>query len=38
MAAGRTWLATSEETGGAFILFEFEGEPGKVTPVHIRPS
>jgi quercetin dioxygenase-like cupin family protein len=32
-----TWLATSEETGGAFLLFEFVGEQGKVTPVHIHP-
>ena len=23
-----TWLATSEETGGAFLLFEFVGEQG----------
>ena len=33
-----TWLATSEETGGAFLLFEFVGEQGKVTPVHIHPA
>ncbi|WP_448811328.1 cupin domain-containing protein [Agromyces bauzanensis] len=33
-----TWLATSAETGGAFLLFEFAGEQGKVTPVHIHPS
>jgi quercetin dioxygenase-like cupin family protein len=32
-----TWLATSEETGGAFLLFEFVGEQDKVTPVHIHP-
>ncbi len=33
-----TWLATSEETGGAFLLFEFVGEQGKVTPLHIHPA
>ncbi len=33
-----TWLATSEETGGAFLLFEFVGAQGKVTPVHIHPA
>ena len=33
-----TWLATSEETGGAFLLVEFRGEHGKVTPVHIHPA
>jgi len=33
-----TWLATSEETGGAFLLFEFVGVQGKVTPVHIHPA
>jgi quercetin dioxygenase-like cupin family protein len=33
-----TWKATSEETGGAFLLVEFEGEQGKVTPVHIHPA
>ena len=33
-----TWLATSEETGGAFLLFEFVGVQGKVTPVHIHPE
>ncbi|TCO28246.1 quercetin dioxygenase-like cupin family protein [Kribbella steppae] len=33
-----TWLATSDETGGAFLLFEFTGEQGKVTPVHIHPA
>jgi quercetin dioxygenase-like cupin family protein len=36
--AQHTWLATSEQTGGAFLLFEFAGEQGKVTPVHIHPS
>jgi quercetin dioxygenase-like cupin family protein len=33
-----TWLATSEETGGAFLMFEFVGEQGKVTPLHIHPA
>ncbi|TCC04986.1 quercetin 2,3-dioxygenase [Kribbella soli] len=33
-----TWLATSAETGGAFLLFEFVGEQGKVTPLHIHPA
>ncbi len=27
-----TWLATSDETGGGFLLFEFAVEQGKVTP------
>jgi hypothetical protein len=34
----QTWLATSAETGGAFLLIEFTGEQGKVTPVHIHPA
>jgi len=34
----QTWLATSEETGGAFFLMGFVGEQGKVTPVHIHPG
>jgi quercetin dioxygenase-like cupin family protein len=33
-----TWLATSEETAGAFLMFEFFGEQDKVTPVHIHPA
>ena len=33
-----TWLATGEETGAAFLLFEFVGDRGKVTPVHIHPA
>jgi quercetin dioxygenase-like cupin family protein len=33
-----TWLATSAETGGAFLLVEFVGEQGKVTPLHIHPA
>jgi quercetin dioxygenase-like cupin family protein len=33
-----TWLANAEETGGAFLLFEFVGGQGKVTPVHIHPQ
>ena len=34
----QTWLATAEETGGAFFLMEFLGEQNKVTPVHIHPG
>lgn len=33
-----TWLATEEETGGAFLLFEAEMERGKVTPLHTHPD
>ncbi len=33
-----TWKATSEETGGAFLLFEDEMEQGKTTPLHIHPE
>lgn len=29
-----TWLATEEETGGAFLLFEDALEHGKDTPLH----
>lgn len=31
-----TWLATAEETGGGFILFEDRLEQGKVTPLHLH--
>ncbi len=34
----QTWLATSEETNGAFLLVEFVGEQGKVTPLHFHPG
>src|SRR5690242_20501525 len=34
----QTWLATAEETGGAFFMMEFVGEQNKVTPVHIHPG
>jgi quercetin dioxygenase-like cupin family protein len=34
----QTWLATAEETGGAFFLMEFVGVQDKVTPVHIHPG
>src|SRR4051794_20855092 len=34
----QTWLATTEETGGAFLLTEFVGQEGKVTPLHIHPG
>jgi len=33
-----TWKATSEETGGAFFLFEDELERGKLTPLHVHPD
>lgn len=33
-----TWLATAEETGGAFLMFEFVGEQNKATPVHFHPG
>lgn len=33
-----TWLATAEETGGAFLLFDFVGEQNKMTPVHLHPG
>ncbi|MET0998209.1 MAG: quercetin 2,3-dioxygenase [Marmoricola sp.] len=34
----QTWKVTSEESGGTFLLFEFVGARGKVTPVHIHPA
>jgi quercetin dioxygenase-like cupin family protein len=33
-----TWLATSEETGGAFLLFEDAMDTGKRTPLHTHPE
>ena len=33
-----TWLATEEETGGAFFLYEDRMEAGKVTPLHTHPA
>lgn len=33
-----TWKATTEETGGAFFLFEDRLERGKITPLHTHPS
>jgi quercetin dioxygenase-like cupin family protein len=33
-----TWLATSAETGGAFLLLEDRMERGKVTPLHVHPD
>lgn len=33
-----TWLATADETGGAFLLFEDEMAQGKVTPLHTHPT
>ena len=32
------WKATSEETNGAFLLFEDRMDFGKVTPLHIHPD
>ena len=32
------WKATSEETAGAFLLFEDRMDAGKVTPLHTHPS
>lgn len=33
-----TWKATSEETAGAFLLFEDHMAEGKVTPFHTHPD
>jgi quercetin dioxygenase-like cupin family protein len=33
-----TWKATSDETAGAFLLFEDCMDRGKVTPLHTHPS
>jgi quercetin dioxygenase-like cupin family protein len=33
-----TWKATSQETGGAFLLFEDLLDLGKVTPLHRHPD
>lgn len=33
-----TWKATSEETGGAFLMIEDRMEQGKVTPLHVHPE
>ena len=33
-----TWLATEDETGGAFLLFEDALDAGKVTPLHQHPE
>ena len=33
-----TWKATSEETGGAFLLFEDRMDQGKTTPLHTHPE
>jgi quercetin dioxygenase-like cupin family protein len=32
------WLATAEETGGAFLLFSDVMEQGKRTPLHTHPA
>ena len=33
-----TWLATSAETGGAFVLFDDVMTKGKTTPLHTHPE
>ena len=33
-----TWLATAEETGGTFLLFEDGMDKGKRTPLHTHPD
>jgi quercetin dioxygenase-like cupin family protein len=33
-----TWLATADETGGAFLLFEDAMDAGKCTPLHTHPD
>jgi mannose-6-phosphate isomerase-like protein (cupin superfamily) len=33
-----TWLATEDETGGAYLLFEDALDAGKVTPAHQHPE
>jgi len=32
------WMATAEETNGAYLLFEDEMEQGKTTPLHLHPE
>lgn len=34
----QSWLATAEDTGGAFMLFSDQMEQGKVTPLHTHPA
>ena len=33
-----TWMATGEETGGAYLMFEDQLDLGKVTPLHRHPD
>lgn len=33
-----TWKATPDETGGAYLMFEDELDPGKVSPLHQHPD
>lgn len=33
-----TWKVTSDETGGAFLLFKDELDGGKLTPLHQHPG
>ena len=32
-----TWLASPEDTGGAYLLIQDELEQGKTTPLHVHP-
>lgn len=32
------WMATAEETDGAYLMFEDEMELGKTTPLHLHPE
>jgi quercetin dioxygenase-like cupin family protein len=33
-----TWKATTQETGGAFLIFEDHLDGGKMTPLHLHPE
>jgi quercetin dioxygenase-like cupin family protein len=32
------WMATADETDGAYLMFEDEMEQGKTTPLHLHPE
>jgi quercetin dioxygenase-like cupin family protein len=32
------WMATAEQTGGSYLMFEDRMERGKVTPLHLHPE
>ncbi|MFI5712774.1 cupin domain-containing protein [Kribbella sp. NPDC051620] len=32
------WMATAEQTGGSYLMFEDRMERGKVTPLHLHPD